>query len=142
VKEPEKPQDSKKAAWNAGPASLSRHAQALNAPHLWKQILSGVAFYHVPTCARRQRGPLKPAGIVLTHNDNVHWRKLTLEDSRGVQPIHGGHGDIEQHKVRVMLPRLLDSVGPVHSLADHFDISLGMKYLADTSTHTFVVIHH
>jgi hypothetical protein len=42
----------------------------------------------------------------------------------------------------MMLPRLLDSVGPVHSLADHFNISLGMKYLADASTHTFIVIHH
>ena len=42
----------------------------------------------------------------------------------------------------MMLLRLVDGVGTVHSLADHFNISLGMKYLADASTHTFIVIHH
>ena len=41
-----------------------------------------------------------------------------------------------------MLLRLVDGVGTVHSLADHFNISLGMKYLADASTHTFIVVHH
>ena len=51
---------------------LSRHAQALNAPHLWKQISGSVAFHHVPTCASRQRRPLKATRIVLTHNENVH----------------------------------------------------------------------
>ena len=41
-----------------------------------------------------------------------------------------------------MLPRLLDSLGPVDCLANNLDICLGMEYLTDVSTHTFVVIHH
>jgi hypothetical protein len=40
-----------------------------------------------------------------------------------------------------MLPRLVESVGSIRGLAGHFNISLGLEYLADASTHTFVVIY-
>lgn len=56
-----------------------------------------------------------------------HHRRLRLvlaQQTRGFQAVDAGHGDVQQHQIRMQVVALLQHLLAVFGLADHLDVRM------------------
>ena len=79
---------------------------------------------------------------MLADDENLDRGKFFFQNLGRFQAIHGGHGDVEEHDVGLVLFDFVDGIDTVDGLANNFDIRFGAQNLADTPTDALTVVNY
>lgn len=81
---------------------------------------------------------------VAMHRQNHHPcpRRHPLEALDRLQPVHAGHGDIQQDDVGPQVTGAANGLPAVSRLADHQEIGLGIQNGPQTLAQDAVILHH
>lgn len=90
-----------------------------------------------------QRGGVERRQRMLVVGRAEHYRRRRLalaQQPRGFQAVDAGHGDIQQHQVRVQLFALLQHLLAVFGLANHLDLQMLAQQHAQALARQWLVI--
>jgi len=81
---------------------------------------------------------------VAMHRQDHHPypRRHPFEVLDRLQPVHAGHGDIQQDDVRLQITGAANGLAAVSGLADHPEIGLGVQNGPQTLAQDTVIFHH
>ena len=105
------------------------------------QFLSGVRFHYIAACADTEGLSDGWKLVVLGQEKDFRLGSDSLYFAGGFQAVHAGHGNIQDHNVRLKLLRVSDRVDTVGGIADNGKVRFGAKECADSLASDRMVVH-